>query len=108
MDSEIRLTASSASSPSSPMKSVRAITIGVTFIAGLYFILDFVVPPTLPIASIQGVVAGTNPASFSVRTGSFQPILYQLSGPESLRPQILVEQRDIFGMPKTVPSPLRQ
>ncbi|HTQ09805.1 MAG TPA: hypothetical protein VMI31_07015 [Fimbriimonadaceae bacterium] len=90
------------------MKSTRAITVGVTFIAGLYFILDFVVPPTLPVASTQGVVAGTTPASFSARSGALAPATYRFAGPDDLRPHVLLSELDIFGKEKLQPVLLRQ
>jgi len=90
------------------MKSTRAITIGVTFVAGLYFILDFVVPPTLPLDSSQGVVTGTTPATFFAQSGNLSPVQYRFAGPESLRPHVLLSELDIFGKEKLVPVLLRQ
>ena len=90
------------------MKSPRAVTIGLTFIAGLYFILDFIVPPTLPGASIRGVVTRTTPATFSAQSGNSAPIAYRLVDVDTTPPQILVEQRDVLGLPKLVATPLRQ
>ncbi len=90
------------------MKSRRAITVGLTFVAGLYFILDFIVPPTLPGVSVRGVVSTTTPATFSVKSGAFPPIPYEMAGQGALRPQILLAQRDILGAPKLTTATLRQ
>jgi hypothetical protein len=90
------------------MKSRRAITIGLTFIAGLYFILDFIVPPTLPGASVQGVVVSITPATFSAATQGQPPITYQFSQPNAKKLKIYFSQRDILGAPKLQEVPLRQ
>ena len=90
------------------MKSTRAITIGVTFIAGLYFILDFVVPPTLPVASVEGVVTRTTPASFTASSAGSSPTPYRLSGQSAIHTQIMVPERDLVGATKLVSVPLRQ
>ena len=90
------------------MKSRRAITIGVTFIAGLYFILDFIVPPTLPGASTQGVVLSTSPASFSASSNGQAPIRYEFSQVSAPKPKLFLAQRDILGAPQLAAVPLRQ
>lgn len=86
----------------------RTITIVLTFLAGLYFILDFVVPPTVPLISAHGVVTGATVASFSVQTGRQPPVAYRLAGPPETRPQIMVSQRDILGNPTLAAIPLRK
>ncbi|MDR3688345.1 MAG: hypothetical protein P4L46_03125 [Fimbriimonas sp.] len=90
------------------MKSPRTVTIAVTFVAGLYFILDFVVPPTLPGLSTRGVALTTSPASFTVEVPSNRPATYLVAKDDPLRPQILVAQRDVMGQIKLVPTTLRQ
>lgn len=90
------------------MKSTRAITVGLTFIAGLYFILDFVVPPTMPLASIKGVVASTSPAAFGVQSNGLPTVGYRMAGQGALRPHLFVEQRDVLGNPTPVATLLRQ
>ncbi len=90
------------------MKGRRIITIVVTFIAGLYFLLDFIVPPTMPGVSFQAVVADWKPGSVSVRSGTSAPILYQLISKNNLRPQLLSSQRDTLGKPKLTAILLRE
>lgn len=41
----------------------------VTFLAGLYFILEFIVPPTIPGTNITGIVVATTPASVVLASG---------------------------------------
>ena len=90
------------------MKSRRAITIGLTFIAGLYFILDFIVPPTLPGESVQGVIFSCDPATFSATTPGLNRVQYDFAPGNSRNLKIYLSQRDILGAPKLQAVPLRQ
>lgn len=47
----------------------RLLIAAVTFLAGLYFILEFLVPPTIPGTNITGVVLSTSPASVTFVDG---------------------------------------
>src|SRR5687768_9328383 len=46
----------------------RWIIAAATFLAGLYFVLEFVVPPTLPGATTTGVVLSKTDGRITVRT----------------------------------------
>lgn len=48
----------------------RWLIAAATFLAGLYFVLEFVVPPTLPGATTTGVVLGRRDGSVTVRTST--------------------------------------
>lgn len=50
------------------MRNPRKLIAALTFLAGLYFILDFVVPPTVPIATKTGVATATRLPSITVAT----------------------------------------
>lgn len=47
----------------------RLLIAAVTFLAGLYFILEFLVPPTIPGTNVTGVVLGSSPARVTVYSG---------------------------------------
>ena len=53
------------------MKSTRKrlLIAAVTFLAGLYFILEFLVPPTIPGTNTTGVVLGATPAGVTLTSG---------------------------------------
>jgi len=90
------------------MKNRRLIAVGLTFIAGLYFILDFIVPPTMPGLSYQGVVLSTTPATFQAQSPGSAAISYSLEGSPSTRPQIMVPQRDSVGGAQLSATTLRE
>jgi hypothetical protein len=48
----------------------RLLIAGVTFLAGLYFILEFLVPPTIPGTNVTGVVLATTPARVTLADGA--------------------------------------
>jgi hypothetical protein len=56
----------------------RWIIAAATFLAGLYFVLEFVVPPTLPGATTTGVVVATREGSLAVTGGRTFPISSEL------------------------------
>jgi hypothetical protein len=49
-----------------PVNRRRLIAV-LTFLAGLYFVLDFIVPPTVPMVTREGVVLAVRPAVVTVR-----------------------------------------
>ncbi len=75
------------------MNIKRTIVAVVTFVAGLYFILDFVVPRTLPVVSTTGVFVASDPAVVTVVDKNGQTIRREIT-PDV---KILTDQRDSSG-----------
>ncbi len=48
----------------------RLLIAAVTFLAGLYFVLEFLVPPTIPGTNTTGVVLAATPASVTLASGA--------------------------------------
>lgn len=75
------------------MSARRRLIAILTFLAGLYFVLDFVVPPTLPGRDVTGIVADWRPGTLTVELPSGETATLPLTS--SL--QIFREGRDATG-----------
>jgi hypothetical protein len=52
------------------METKRLLIAGLTFLAGLYYFLEFVLPPTVPWRTVEGVVADVRPNAVLMRVDS--------------------------------------
>lgn len=75
------------------MKNRARLIAWVTFIAGLYFVLDFLVPPTVPLVTVRGAVVQVSPERVTVRTPSGARVSTDL-GPGV---ELIVAGRDSVG-----------
>ena len=66
---------------------------GLTFLAGLYFFLAFIVPPTAPLMTISGVLVGRKDPSITVVNAQGQSQIYDIT-PDL---QVLAYHRDATG-----------
>lgn len=86
------------------MRGRRLLIVGLTFLAGLYFILDFFVPPTLPIASQTRVMSSVRMPSLEVEDAVGRRIACPMGRDSS----ILVPTRDVRGAWKPATARLRE
>jgi hypothetical protein len=83
------------------MNIKRTLIAAMTFIGGTYFVLDFIVPPTVPVASTKGVYVSGTPATLTVQTAEGATFRSQVTGDLT----ISVNRRDAKG--KIMPAPVR-
>lgn len=84
------------------MRSRRTLIALLTFLAGLYFVLDYLIPPAIPIH--RGVVASVTAATITLDTGA----TYRIENGPGGTPEVTTSQRDTTGALKQVPLLVRK